>query len=111
METSKLKNVYLFINISLISIFFILIIYSFFITNEWKEYYIGIISRSIFGIWCIFNGIWNIYKDNYSVLKDRRFQRNKKTPKWAWWLIFIVGVGCLITAFMGYGFNYVNKPM
>lgn len=111
METSKLKKVYLFINIPLISIFFILFFSPFFITDKGEVYYIGIIIRAILGIWCIFNGIWNSSTDYYSILKNNRFQKNKKTPKWAWGLLFIVGVGCLITASMGYGFNNVKKPM
>jgi hypothetical protein len=65
----------------------------------------------ILGIWFIFNGIWNACTDYYSILKNNRFQKNKKTPKWAWWILFIIGDGCLITAFMGYGFNNVKKPM
>lgn len=63
------------------------------------------------GLWCIFNGIWNSCTDYYSILKYNRFQKNNTTPKWAWWILFIVGIGCLITAFMGYGFNNVKKPI
>ena len=111
METSKLKKVNLFINISLISIFLMLFFSSFFMTDKGMVYYIGIVTRVFLGIWCIFNGIWNSSTNYYSILKNDRLQKNKYTPKWAWWLLFIVGVGCLITASMGYGFNNVKKPI
>ena len=111
METSKFKKVYLLINLPLLLIFFILLFPSFFITDNGAVYYIGIIARVILGIWCVFNGIWNYFTDYYSILKNNRFRKNKKIQKLAWWLLFILGVGCLITAFIGYGFNNVNKPM
>jgi hypothetical protein len=71
---------------------------------------VGITARVVMGIWFIFNGIWNACTDYYSILKNNRFQKNDKTPKWMWWIIFALGIGCIITAFMGYGFNGVKKP-
>jgi hypothetical protein len=111
METSKFKKLYLLFNIPLISLFFVLLFSPFFIADKWVVYYIGIIDRVTLGIWCIFNGIWNSSTDYYSLLKNNRFQKNRRTPKWAWWLLLIVGVLCLITAYCGYGFNNIKKPM
>lgn len=112
MESSKFKKLYLLINIPIILIFFILLVTPIFIINKVADvYYVGIAARIIMGIWCVFNGLWNGFTDYYSLLKNNRFQKNTKTPKWAWLLIFIVGVGCIITAFMGYGFNGVRKPI
>lgn len=111
MESTRLKRVYLVINIPLMAIFFILFFSPFFISDKMAVYYIGIIARIILGIWCIFNGIWNSSTDYYSILKNNKFQSNKKIEKRVWWLVFILGVGCIITAFMGYGFNNVKKPM
>lgn len=112
METSKFKKIYLLINVPIMVIIFILLITPFFIIDKVAEvYYVGIVERIIFGIWCIFNGIWNACTDYYSILKSNRFQKGKRTPKWAWWLVFVLGIGCIITAFMGYGFNGVKKPI
>lgn len=111
METLKFKNQFLTINIPLIFLFLILLISPFFVSDKMSIYYIGIADRIILGIWCIFNGIWNACTDYYSVFKNNRFQKNNKTPKWAWWIVFIVGVGCIITASLGYGFNNATKPI
>ncbi|WP_066714857.1 hypothetical protein [Clostridium sp. Marseille-P299] len=111
MEIVKVKKLNLLINISTITVIFLLLFTSFVITNGTVIYYLGIICRVIMGLWCIFNGIWNSCTDYYSILKNNRFQKNNTTPKWAWWILFIVGIGCLITAFMGYGFNNVKKPI
>lgn len=111
MEIVKVKKLNLLINISTSTVIFLLLFTSFVITNGTVIYYLGIICRVIMGLWCIFNGIWNSCTDYYSILKNNRFQKNNTTPKWAWWILFIVGIGCLITAFMGYGFNNVKKPI
>lgn len=111
MEIVKVKKLNLLINISTITVIFLLLFTSFVITNGTVIYYLGIICRVIMGLWFIFNGIWNSCTDYYSILKNNRFQKNNTTPKWAWWILFIVGIGCLITAFMGYGFNNVKKPI
>lgn len=111
MEIVRAKKLNLLINISTIAVIFLLLFTSFVITNGTVIYYLGIICRVIMGLWCIFNGIWNSCTDYYSILKYNRFQKNNTTPKWAWWILFIVGIGCLITAFMGYGFNNVKKPI
>lgn len=111
MGTSKFKKINLLINIPLMLIFFILFITPFFIGKGIEVYYIGIICRIIMGLWCIFNGIWNAFTDYYSILKNNIFQKNKNTPKWAWLILLVLGIGCIITAFMGYGFNNVKKPM
>ncbi len=111
METFKFKKVNLMINIPLISIFFILFFSAIFITDKFAVYYIGIIVRIILGIWCIFNGIWNSSTDYYSLLKSKWFVKNKETPIWGWWLLIVLGIICLVTASMGYGFNNVEKPL
>lgn len=111
-EISKYKKLYLFINTPIMFVFSILLITPFFIIDKVVDvYYVGIVARIIMGIWFIFNGIWNACTDYYSILKNNRFQNNNKTPKWMWWIIFAFGIGCIITAFMGYGFNGVKKPM
>lgn len=111
MGNEKAKKFNLLINILTIAVMFILFFTAFVITNGTVIYYIGIVFRVILGLWCIFNGIWNLCTDYYSILKNNRFQKNNPTPKWAWWILFILGIGCLITAFMGYGFNNVQKPI
>ncbi|MBK1813304.1 hypothetical protein JHL18_22030 [Clostridium sp. YIM B02505] len=111
METSKFRKLYFLINVPIILLFFILSITPIFITDRLAIYYVGITARMIMGVWAIFNGLWNGCTDYYSFLKNNRFQKNDKTPKWIWLLLFIVGVGCIITAFMGYGFNGVKKPV
>lgn len=111
MEMEKYKRLYLWINIPLILIILIPLIGSFLISSRRDIiYYAGIVCRSALGVWCIFNGIWNSTNDYYSILKNNRFQRNSKTPRWAWLLLLIIGIGCLITAYAGYGFNGVKKP-
>ncbi len=112
METSEFKKIYLLINIPLILICFILFVMPFFIIGKRTEiYYIGIIFRATLGIWCIFNGIWNAFTDYYSILKNNRFQKNNDTPKWKWLVLLFLGIGCIITAYMGYGFNSITKPI
>lgn len=110
MESFRYKKLYLMINIPLILIFFILFFTPFFINDRGTLYYTGIIDRYTIGIWCVFNGIWNSSTDFYSILKTNQIQKNKKVPKWTWWFLLILGVGFLITAYMGYGFNNVQKP-
>lgn len=112
METTKFKRAYLLINIPLTLIFFTLLIIPIFIIDKVANvYYVGIIARITMGIWLIFNGIWNACTDFYSIFNNSKYQKDYKTHKWIWWLIVILGIGCLITAFMGYGFNGVKKPM
>lgn len=111
METSKFKKKYLLINIPLMVLFLTSLLLPLVITDRWAIYYFGIAARTLLGIWCIFNGIWNAYTDYYSLLKLNMFQKNKRTPKWGWWLILILGIGCIITALMGFGFNNVKKPV
>ena len=111
MGHEKDKKLNLVINITTISVMFLLLFTSFVITNSTAIYYLGIVCRMIMGLWCIFNGIWNSCTDYYSILKNNRFQKNNTTPKWAWSILLIVGIGCIITAFMGYGFNNVKKPI
>jgi len=111
METSKLKRVNLLVNVPILTLFFVSLFLPFFISDRLAVYYIGISARILLGIWCIFNGIWNACTDYYSILKVGIYQHKRKVPKWAWWLIFILGIGCIITAFMGFGFNNVKKPM
>ncbi|WP_434799550.1 hypothetical protein [Terrisporobacter vanillatitrophus] len=107
-EAKKLNTL---VNIPTIAVMLILFFIPFVITNGTVIYYIGIVLRVIIGLWCIFNGIWNSCTDYYSILKNNRFQKNNTTPKWAWWILLVVGIGCLITAFMGYGFNNIEKPI
>ncbi|GKU25036.1 hypothetical protein [Clostridium folliculivorans] len=112
METSKFRKLYLLINIPIIVLFSIILITPLSIIDRVADvYYVGIVTRIIMGIWFIFNGLWNGCTDYYSFLKNNRFQKNTKTPRWIWLLLFILGVGCIITAFMGYGFNGVKKPL
>lgn len=110
MRNEKAKKLNLVVNIASISVMFLLFFTSILITNGAAKYYLGIVCRVLIGLWCIFNGIWNSYTDYYSILKNNRFQKKNTTPKWAWWILIIFGIGCLITAFMGYGFNNVSKP-
>jgi len=110
METKKYEKLYLWLNIPMIC--FVFLVAPFLVISKvFEVYYIGIISRIILGIWCVFNGIWNGLTDYYSILKNNRFQKNNNTPKWAWLILIVVGIGCLITAYMGYGYNNVAKPM
>jgi hypothetical protein len=111
METLKFKEEFLLINIPLMFIFFILFVSPIFISDKMTIYFIGIADRVILGVWCIINGIWNACTDYYSFFKINRFEKINKIPQWAWWFVFIVGVGCIITAFWGDGFNNVTKPM
>ena len=110
METRKYKYLYLWINIPMICCVF-LVAPSLVVGKVFDIYYIGVISRVILGVWCIFNGIWNGGTNYYSIFKTNRFRKINNSPKWAWWIVFIVGIACLITAFMGYGYNNVGKPM
>lgn len=111
MELTRFKRLYLSANIVIIVTFLILVITAIFLTNRIQVYYIGIASRMILGILCVFNGIWNACTNYYSIINNNRFQKNGKITRWLWWLIFIVGVLCIITAFMGYGFNGVKKTI
>jgi hypothetical protein len=111
METPKFKKINLLVNIPILTVFFISLFSLLYITDRWAVYYIGIASRVLLGIWCIFNGIWNACTDYYSILMVGIYRHNKKIPKWGWWVIFILGIWCIITAFMGYGFNNVEKPI
>lgn len=111
MDTSKFKKEYLIINVPLIIIGLVLLFLPFFIADKSIVYYIGIVDRIFFGIWLIFNGIWNYLTDYYSILKNNKLHTNPKTSKWVWVLITILGMGFLVTAFMGYGFNNVQKPL
>lgn len=111
METLRFKKAYLLISIPLIAIFFILLFSIFFMKDKWMIYYMGVIDRIILGIWCVFNGIWNSFTDYYSILKNNMYQRNKTVPRWGWLLLLVLGLGCIITALMGYGFNNVSKPI
>ena len=80
METKKYEKLYLWINIPMIS--FVFLVVPFLVIGKvFEVYYIGIISRIILGIWCVFNGIWNGFTDYYSILKNNRFQKNNNTPK------------------------------
>ncbi len=111
MDTLKFKKEYLMINVPLILIGLFLLFLPFFIADRSIVYYIGIVDRIIFGLLFIFNGIWNYSTDYYSILKNTKPQTNKKTSKWIWVLIIFLGIGFLVTAFMGYGFNNVHKPL
>ncbi|MGE5614504.1 MAG: hypothetical protein ACM3XR_08865 [Bacillota bacterium] len=111
MELTRFKWLYLSANIVIIATFLILVITAIFLTNRIQVYYIGIASRMILGILCVFNSIWNACTNYYSIIKNNRFQKNGNIARWLWWLIFIVGVLCIITAFMGYGFNGVKKTI
>lgn len=111
MELTRFKRLYLSANIVIIVTFLILVITAIFLTNRIQVYYIGIASRMILGILCVFNGIWNACTNYYSIINNNRFQKYGKIARWLWWLIFIVGVLCIITAFMGYGFNGVKKTI
>lgn len=108
MKKKNEKYIYLTFNILTLTLFFILFFIPLLLAgNGIVKYYIGIACRIIFGIWCIFNGLWNSCTNYYSILRNK----SKNAPKWAWWIVFILGIGCLITAFMGYGFNNVEKPI
>ncbi|WP_073339420.1 hypothetical protein [Clostridium grantii] len=108
-NVKKFKNMYLIINIPMIC-FLLVIAPVLIITKGDKVYYVGIISRIILGILCIFNGLWNWGTEYYSVFKTNLFMKINNHPKWVWWIVIIVGIVCLITAFMGYGYNGVKKP-
>ena len=110
MEVSKSKKIYLLINISMICCLLV-VAPALIITKVVETYYIGIISRLILGIWCIFNGLWNGFTEYYSFFKTSLFQKNNSHSKWVWWIVIIVGIICLITAAMGYGYNGVTKPI
>ncbi len=105
MGKEKAKELNLMINIPTLIIICILFFSPLVLTNGAVLYYVGIVLRIIIGLWCIFNGIWNASTHYYSILK------NNATPHWAWWLFVVLGIGCLVTAFMGYGFNNVQKPI
>ncbi|ERI93838.1 hypothetical protein HMPREF1982_01412 [Clostridiales bacterium oral taxon 876 str. F0540] len=111
MEALQYKKIYLYINVPIIILIFVLLFSPIIITDRLAVYYMGVAVRMLLGIWCIFNGVWNACTDYYSILKLKIFQNNKVTPSWAWWLIFMVGVICVITAFMGIGFNNIKKPV
>jgi hypothetical protein len=82
---------------------------SLFISDRSAVYYIGILDRIVFGIFFIFNGLWNCITGYYSIV-NYKVQADKTAPKWPWLLIIVIGMGMFITAFMGYGFNNVSKP-
>ena len=105
----KYRRLYLWINIPIMLVMLILFISPFFIVSK-NLYYIGISFRIITGIWCIFNGIWNVFTDYYSIFKTNRFRKINSVPKWGWWVVLVVGIAFLITAYMGYGFNNIQKP-
>ncbi|GFZ29907.1 hypothetical protein CSC2_04330 [Clostridium zeae] len=112
MEQSKFRKLYLLINIPMILLFSIILIAPLSVIDRITDvYYVGIVARIILGIWCVFNGLWAACTDYYSFLKNNKFQKSNKTPKWIWLLILILGIGCIITAFMGYGFNGVKKTI
>jgi hypothetical protein len=93
-------------------VFLILIITPIFVIDKAANmYYVGIIARIIMGIWSIFNGLWNACTDYYSIFNNSKYEEDYKSHKWVWWLLILLGVGCLITAYMGYGFNGVKKPI
>jgi len=98
-ETKKHKILYLCITIPMI--YFVIVIAPLMILTKVGEIYcVGIISLIIFGLWCVFNGIWNACTDYYSVFKTEKFQKIKNCPKWVWWIVFIVGVLAIVTAFI-----------
>ena len=106
----KSKKLYFMINIPMIC-FLLIIAPLLIITKVAEVYYVGIISRIILGVWCIFNGLWNVSTEYYSIFKTNLFLKINNHPKWVWWIVVIIGVICLITAFMGYGYNGVKKPI
>ncbi|OPJ55210.1 hypothetical protein [Clostridium oryzae] len=111
MSEQSMKKLYLCINIPFVIIFCILSVIPFVaIANRTYIYYIGIASKFILGIWCIFNGIWNACTDYYSFFKNKRINKTNKVARWLWWFVFVLGIICIITASMGYGFNVVRKP-
>lgn len=111
MATSKFKKQYLSVNILLILSGIALLIAGIAASDRNVVYYIGIADRMIFGVLFIFNGLWNYFTDYYSIANNNKVHADKNEPKWPWLLVAAVGVGMLITAFMGYGFNGVQKPM
>jgi hypothetical protein len=109
--TTKFKKTYLLINIPVMLIIFILLITPKSVIDKVTDvYYVGIITRIITGILCIFNGIWSTFTNYYSIA-NYKSHADKNVPRWPWVLIIILGIGMLVTAFMGYGFNGVKKPM
>jgi hypothetical protein len=91
-------------------IFILLLIAPFFVKDEGNIiYYIGITARIIMGVWMIFNGIWSACSNYYSIFNLNGNQNKIQSHKWVWWILILVGVGCIITAFLGYGFNNVSK--
>lgn len=111
METLKFKKQYLFINISLITIGIALTVIAITITDRTVIYYIGIVNRIVYGICFIFNGLWNYLTNYYSITNNNKFHADKEAPKWPWLLIAALGIGMVVTAFMGNGFNGVQKPL
>jgi hypothetical protein len=110
MGTTKYKKLYLRINIPIMLIFFLLIIAPFFVKDRGNTvYYIGIVARIIMGIWITFNGLWNACTNYFSILNLSKNQNDRESHKWVWWIFVLLGIGCIITAFMGYGFNGVRK--
>ena len=110
MVNKRYKILYLCINIPMIC--YVFLIGPFLVIGKvFEVYYIGISSRITLGIWCIFNGVWNGWTEYYSIFKTNRFKKINNSPNWTWWIVFIVGIACLITAYMGYGYNNVGKPI
>ena len=111
METLKYKKANLLFNIPIMVIILIAVLTPLSIVNKVAEpYYVGIATRIILGIWCTVNGIWNACTSYYSILKPSKSNEDPNTHKWIWWIFVALGIGCLITAFMGYGFNGITKP-
>jgi purine-cytosine permease-like protein len=111
MEQFKFKKLYLSINVLLIIFAIGLLVTSIAISDRSAVYYTGIVERIVFGILLIFNGIWNCSPNYYSIANNSKNPAGKTTPKWPWVLIAALGIGMIVTAFMGYGFNGVNKPV
>jgi hypothetical protein len=110
MENLKLKKEYLFINTLLIIVAVGLLFISITISDRGTVYYMGIVTRIVFGILIIFNGIWNCMPSYFSI-SNNKANAGKRTPRWPWYLCIALGIGMLVTAFMGYGFNGVHKPL
>ncbi|MDF2820864.1 MAG: hypothetical protein K0R15_1305 [Clostridiales bacterium] len=107
MEKVKYKKIYLVINIPIILMFLILLFTPLFLIDKVQIYYAGIFTRLTIGFWCIFNGIWNGWTNFYSIFK---INPKNKIHKWSWYVILVMGIGFLVTACMGYGYNGVENP-
>lgn len=101
-DSKRYKKLYIIINVLQMAAAFLLLMSAMLVRDNKTLYVIGIIVRMNLGLWCVINGVWNYFTRFYS------FKRFKKIPRWGWLLLILIGIMCIVTAFMGYGFNNVE---